>query len=236
MILKDIIDELRLGELSGANLGDNDKEGVTPYNYEKLVSYINSALTAIHSRIPLRVREVLLEEQSTITVYQLDRNFAKSNATSTAPVKYLNDLADPFDDAVLRVESVYNAEGTELPLDDMTANNSIFRPTLTSLQVPFPVTGNVLSVIYRANHSKLIYSNDLAVLLNQRIELPPSYSGCIVAYVMYKYKSSFDSAESQNSATAYMALFEQLVSSLKDFGLVPENNLTITKLEQNGWV
>lgn len=236
MLLRNVIEDLRLGELSGANLGENEVEGISPFNYEKLTNYVNSALTAIYTRLPLRIRQVLLVQDDTITIYKMQSKYALSNTNSLEPIKYLDDTTDPFDDTLLKIDEVYNEIGNELVLDDMSNQESLFRPSPTSLQVPYPVTGNVLAVIYRSNHEKLVYDADVDTLLNQYIDLPEQFMPCIINYVMYKYRSSFDTPESQQAAMLAMQTFEQSLSLLKGFGLTPEDNLTSTKLEQNGWV
>lgn len=236
MLIKDVIDDLRFGELSGANLGENEIEGVSPFNYEKLVNYINSALTELHSRLPLQIREVLLEQKSGITLYKMHSDFAKSNATSTQPVKYLNDLADHFDDRLLKIDEVYNEVGIELVLDNLNDQKSLFRPSPTTLQIPYPVDGQIISIVYRSNHKKLVYSGDESVFLNQEINLPTSYLSAITSFVLYKHKKSFDTTESAAEAVNSYRFFELQISNLLNFGLTPEDNLVSNKLEINGWV
>lgn len=236
MLLRDVIDELRFGELSGANLGENETEGVSPFNYERLTNYINAALTALHTRLPLNIREVLLEQKSTITMYKLNSAFAQSNLTSTEPIKYLIDLADPFDDLLLKVDEVYNEVGIELSLDDMNDPDSLFRPAPNLLQIPYPIDGQKISIVYRSNHPKLLYKTNETEFLSQTINLPESYLSAIVNYVVYKYRTSFDTPESMQAAQVAKKLFDVAVDELITFGLTPEDNLLSTKLENNGWV
>jgi hypothetical protein len=236
MLLRDVIEELRLGELSGANLGENEVEGISPFNYEKLTNYVNAALLAIYTRLPLRIRQVIVEADSTITIYKFDSKYAQTNSTSLEPIKYLNDLLDPFDNSLLKIDEVFDEYGNEMVLDDLSNQFSLFRPSLTSLQIPYPVTGASYSVIYRSSHEKLAYNVDVDLLLDQIVDLPNTYMPAIINYVLYKYRTTFDTQESQQSAMVAMQLFEQSIEMLKSFGLTPEDNLTSTKLEQNGWV
>lgn len=234
MLLKDLIDELNLSELNSANLGDNDAEGITPFNYEKVITYINSALTDIYTRYPLRIREVLLTQQSTRTLYKLDKAFAESNTSSTEPVKYLDDLADPFDNLLVKVEEVYNEIGLPVPLNDMTDNDSVFTPNLNTLQIPYPVQDARISVIYRSLHPRLEKTG--VDVLNQEIDLPHSYAQVLINYVNYKQKSSFDGVEMQQQAALAFKVYENSLMLLESTGLIVQDNLTTTKLELRGWV
>ena len=236
MFLRDVIDELRLGELSGANLGENANEGVSPFNYEKLTNYVNSALIAIYTRLPLRIRHVLLEQENTITIYKFNSKFAQTNTTSSEPIKYLNDLTDPFDNSLLKIDEVYNESGIEMVLDDLSNKDSLFRPTMTSLQVPYPVSGKTLEIIYRSAHEKLNYSTNENTLLDQIVDLPVTFLPVIVNYVMYKHRGAMDTPESQQQAMLSMQMFEESIKTLNNYGFVPEDRFTSEKLEKNGWV
>lgn len=234
MRVRDIIDELNLGEMNSANLGHNDTEGVTPFNHAKVISYINAALTVIYSRQLLSEREVLIELVEGKSTYYLNSKYAQSNIESVEPIKYLVDAADPFDDRILKILSVYNENGLRFPLDDRADETSLFRPDMLTLQIPYPVTGTMISVLYQSAHKKLDTTG--AGILDQVINLPVSYSQAIINYVMYKHKASFDTVEMQQASLVAMKTFDVSLEALSTLGLSPEDNVTSTKFGDRGWV
>ena len=236
MILKDILDELRFGELSGANLGENALDGISPFNYERLTNYINAGLNSIYTRLPLRYREVLIEQNDLITIYHLHSKFAKSNTASTEPVKYLIDTGDKFDDSVLRILEIYNAAGILLPINDNYDNSSVFTVSNTAIQIPFPVTGNILSVIYQSTHKRVEFIDNETQFLNQEIDLTLAYAPALINFVLYKYHSSVDTPDNSALAIKYASLFEQQINQLNQLGMAIQDNSTNNKLELNGWV
>ncbi len=232
MIVQDILDELKNGEFSLENFGENAEAGFSEYNYDKLISYINSALLEIHTKYPLRIREVLLEQQETITMYKLRSDYCKSNLNSTQPIKYLDDTADPFDDTLLKVDEVYNESGVELPINNMNESASVFTPNLGTLQIPYPVKGAKYSVIYRSAHPRLV--NDSTVL-TQRIELPLSFLRSIILFIVYKHKLSLNTQQATQDAVMFLGMFNESLRSLDDVGLITSNDLFNNKLELRGW-
>ncbi len=136
MKLGKLFDLLAAGELIRVNLGDNTTAGVTQYNHAELINHINMGMLKIYTRVPIRVREVVIQEKADINYYKLDPAFAVSNTASTEPVKYILDTPDNlFDDSFLAIDNVYNEFGYQLVVNDRSSGKVTVKQLTMSYRV-----------------------------------------------------------------------------------------------------
>ena len=154
MTLEDLFETLALGELSQHKFG---KGGVIDLeDYPALISYTNRALTALHSRFPLQHKELLITQFDEITDYVLDPKYSISADDASVENKYIADSVEyPFLDDLLRVEAAFNGDGASKPLNDEYRSDSWYTPNPDTIQIPYPVEGNVAAIMYRANHAMI---------------------------------------------------------------------------------
>lgn len=142
-----------------------------------IVSYINLALQALYNRFTLRVDEYVLAMEDNITEYTLPDNLSV-------------------------IDSVYNEEGEELSLDDPMDVNGILRVSYDTIQVPNPITGDALSIIYIPIPDKIVYVDETS--LTQKIPLPPQLLEPLLHYIGYRAHGSMDGNIKAENNTHYM--------------------------------
>lgn len=235
MKLSKIMSLLSTGELSKVNLGTNEEAGVTMYNYQELVDYINLGLLNIYTKIPLRVREVTIQEQPGIKEYFLRSDYAQSNSDSTQPVKYILDsVDDPFDDTLLSIDTVYDEFGYKLPLNDRLDPCGFVITSFDIIQSNNPTKARKFIVSYRAKAPELLNSG--VNILTQNVALPEVLTQVMLYYVAYKVHNSRNTAESQTEAAKFLALYEKELLQVTDLNIGVDPAVVNTKLDSRGWV
>lgn len=224
--------------LRNVNLGGNDQDGPTTFNYPELVYFINDGLTNLYQEFYFLSDEIYLQLFDNIQIYDLHSDFAVSNTASTEPLKWIIDTAEkPFEDRILLIESVYNELGEELPLNDETDEASIYTPSPTSIQVVNPSSENALTVIYKKAHDALTYSEEThETSLEQKITLPLAAIQALKYYVAYAATETHPREEVQKQSLLFLQKFDAEVSRIRDKGVFVPNRTPNTKLEKNGWL
>ena len=200
MKLSELFELLQYGELANLPVsgGIDDVKGIRVQDYPVLISHINLALTDLHTKFNLKEREVAVQQYEAITQYQLDAKFAVTNTGSTEPVKYILDSeSNPFTDDILRINSIFDEAGCELPINNENQTTSLFLNGYKTLQVPFPADDNTIFVMYRANHTKLVSS---IPDLDAEVEIPAFCVEAVLSYVASRVHSQRTSQEAQINA------------------------------------
>lgn len=236
MLLSEIFEYLTHGELSQLAVSDQGTE-ITSEDYAKVASHINLGLLDLHKRFPVKYKELILDTYDSINMYRLSYEYAVSNTASTVPVKYINDAspADTFDPStLLRVDQVFDEEGTDLPLDNTADSRSLYRPAYNILQVPEPLTGYSLSLIYRVAHPKLIVNAATDV---SQVEVDIPYD--VLQPLLYFVGARLLNGVGKDSTNAYMMgmqQYEAACQQIEQRKVFDRDEMFNTRLETNGWV
>jgi hypothetical protein len=231
MTLEELYKDLSLGVLSNLQVG-GEGSGFIPFEHqEKVCRAINQGLTALHGKFILQEKEVQVRTYDTITLYQLKKIFADTDP-AIVPQKYISDsLAEPFEEDVIRILSVFDEGGCQLVLNDPSGLGKIYTPNPTTLQITEPTQGNTYFVMYQAKHVRLTYED-----LTAEIDLPEILHPALEAYVAHKIMSPMNGQEHSVKAAEHYAMFEAVCAEVLEKDLVstsiPE---TSTKLEMRGW-
>jgi hypothetical protein len=238
MRLLDILKDLTYGELSGLAIGnlipgefDNEPD---PHEYEQVISYINLGLKEIYKRFFLRSRELDIQQHEEITTYKLSSDYAASNTASLIPLadRYILDTVDdPFLDDILKIEEIYDEEGTKLPMNDITEENSVYTPSYRMVQIPYPNNDATFSVQYRAAHPKIPVTLD-TLPDDVEIELPNSLHAALLQYVGYRANLRSNSEKSAD----YWQQFEKTCAHVENQGLEVQGEPGDWRFDEHGWV
>lgn len=238
MTLLDILKDLTYGELSGLAIGnlipgefDNEPD---PYQYEQIVSHINLGLKEIYKRFFLRSREIDVQQHEEITTYKLHSKYAQSNTTSPILIaeRYILDTAEePYQDDILKVEEVYDEEGTKLSLNDITDPLSVYTPAYNLVQIPYPNDTSIFSVQYRACHPKIpvTLATDPDTV---EVELPNSLHIALLQYVGYRANLRTNPEKSAD----FWQQFERSVEHVDRLGLEVQGEPGDWRFDDHGWV
>jgi len=225
---------LAQGELKSTNFVDKeDKTSIKEEERSTIARYVNQGLGALHSKFILSEKELMLRTIRGAAFYFLRPEFAWSNP-ATVPRKYIDDTVLPrFTGDIIKILKVMDAAWRELPRDNEEIPNcSLYTPAYDTLQVLPPLQGYTYSVIYQAEHPKIVADNPV-----QPIRLPVFLEEALQLFVASKALGHMNgqeqAAKSQEYMTNYLAILaETEAKDLSSTSYVREGG----KLYQRGFV
>lgn len=230
MNVTELYRRLALGELS--NLGLAEDEEIDPTKRPTIILYANEGLKRLYSKFLLKEDTLFIDQIAGRTSYPLDSKYAISNTDvgNTRP-RFINDIGRPFNNDVIKVMAVYNDLGIKLALNDVHRYDSAHTPQPALLQIPYPVAGTPLAVLYQAAHPEL--SSDQP---EQSLELPEFLMGALTAFIAYKVFSHMNTQESTIKAGEHLKTYESICIEAVDQDLVSAGSMTSgIRFEKNGW-
>ena len=157
-----------------------------------IVSYVNLALQALYNRFTLKVSEQVIPMQDHVVEYALDSS-------------------------LMTIEGIYDENGDEFELDDPNSLFSILQVDFETIQVPNPIEGATLSVIYKPAPTWLVYIDETS--LTQKIPIPPQLIEPLLHYIGYRAHGSMDGNIKAENNTHYMR-FVASCDRIEQLGLV----------------
>lgn len=238
MKIVDLFRQLSYGKLSNLAISNEGSGEIVKEKWPQLVQYTNEALLALHSRFLLSEKTLLIELVNHITNYHLRRKYAETSG-SDVDWPYIKDLPnEPFEEDLIRVLQVFDSEGRLLPLNDVENPRSLFTPQPNILQVPNPVGGTEICLVYQATHRRLDDRLDGPDnILDQQIDLPIYLENPLALYIAYKVFSDMNGQENIIKGQEYLAAYEAACLEIEHRDLVNQTYHTShSKLEQRGFV
>lgn len=235
MKLSQIIEHLNLGELSLANLGGDEEDGINSNNLSKVVNWINLGLTSLYTKFPIKKKEVFINPVDHITQYKLHTNYLVNNESSNQLHKYLVDTPDdPFLNDVAVIHKVFDELGCEIDINDHHSCDSIFTPSVDVVQIRCPNPNRSINIVYRALPKKLETKG--RCILDQDVELPETYLQALLYYVSSKYYGSRGNSESLNESNDYLIKYKMECDAIINNGTMVQNNTEMNSFCRGGWV
>lgn len=232
----DLFSDLALGELS--NLTHAELDTIKPTSRPKIVVYANEGLLDLHSRFVLKEKDLLLEMREGVTNYHLLKRYAISQYDEENPpnrwdMPYIMDMvAEPFQEDVIKILSVYNSFGMKMPLNDLENCMSVFNPQGNVLQVPYPIPMQSLAIEYQARHPILDHCE-----CDDEIVLPDVLWAALKAYVAWKACSHMNTQEMTAKGQEHSLIYEAICQQAIDKDLVnTSSSTTNTRFQKRGFV
>lgn len=219
MLLSELFQKLSFGELSSLSIA-GEGSGVVPVaNYPRLISQIQYGLNALHTRFPLRLKEVTLQLYDEVAFYYFRPEHSMSVGTDY--YKYIQDSPfEPFVNDILRIEAVFDEVGCELALNDDPLCCSLFTPSFDCLQVTHPMKETVLQVQYRADHDRIpLETTDPSTV---EVRIPVSHEKALMFYVAGQIYSSMNGQEHTLKGQEFLAKYAAEVDYIEQHNL--DNN------------
>jgi hypothetical protein len=241
MLLSDLFNQLTYGELCQIKLGGADANGITKENQLQMLGHVNSGLTELHTRFHLKEGTLTLNLIPGLDTYVLSKRFAVANRESREPQKYIQDsLAVPFLDTVLKIERVFTAEGAELELNAGgqrfdPLSQVVRTPTINTLIVPKTIQSTGLTVVYRANHARIIKEDNSFDPTEVDIDLPPQYENALLLYIASRVFNPIGLNQEFHDGNNYWAKFEAACTQLTNKGMELAPESSESRHERNGW-
>lgn len=243
MRVQEVFNALQYGELSQLSIVQ-ESGAIDPAKYPALLSHLQLGLTALYKRFNLREGRMRLVLQPGQAVYPLTRQFAKSNRLSKQPVKYLEDLADPYLDELLKLERVLTDGGHEMNINLERDPWSVTTPRTAVLRVPEalcnqgPDLPEVLKtaglvLVYRANHPK-IDVEDFDVE-STSIDLPDAYLDPLLYYIAARVHNPVGASNEGQVGISWTARYENACKELEAQNLDIDQAGENSRAQRNGW-
>lgn len=231
MQLSTVFDYLAFGELSQYASGNNDAGRIAHSDYPKIISYVNLALTKLHTMLPLKSNQCLIQGNPAVVEYKL----TKENAQTVNEFGFILDNADnPFTDDILSVVSVHSEIDGVLPLNDTSEEDGVFTPKYNVIQIGRPQFMRYV-VEYRANHP-LLQMSELTDPSQVNIDIPDNIVECLLQLVMARTLRSQGSAEGIQEALILENKVRQECEEYKLLGHSIEAEHSDNNFYNRGWV
>jgi len=233
MLLKEILEHLSYSEFSQISVGGSTLGTTTVGDIPQIVSYINLGMADLYKRFLLSEKEVIIQQFANISEYVIHSD--NSVSVGTATYQYVKDTPlIPFQNDLLKIEQVFNEEGTELPINDPNEELSVYVPRYDTLQIQNPDNENAVSVTYRAAAVKL--STTTPDPDTMEIMVPGVLLSALLAFIAHRAHKPMAS-ETNRAGSDYLGQYLALCAEVDLFGSVNQNNTNNnTRFENSGWV
>jgi len=233
VLLKEVLEHLSYGELSQLTIGGSTLGSTDAGAYPQIVSYINLGLMDLYKKFLLSEKEVIIQQFANINEYIVDS--ANSVSDGSATYQYVRDsVLFPFENDLLKIENVFDEEGTPLPLNDCNDDTSVFTTRYDTLYVQSPNDENALSVIYRAAPVKLSTTSPDPDTME--IFLPDVLLTALLAFIGHRVHKPL-SGETNRQSSDYLGTYLALCAEADLYGSTNKDQTdNHFKFSDNGWV
>jgi len=206
MRIQRLLDNLKYSELANLKLGevDNNEE-----NRVRVFNYIDRALAAINVEFDINQVEVIVNLEATRCKYFIQ------------------------DAKLVKLIAAYYSDGTELTINNENIANSVFTPSLNTIEYRGPnlateTETDYLSLIYLKGYDNITASTDLVDISEGLLE-------CVTNYVGYIAYSSVDMS-GDSPAKYYKKRYDDAVALAKFNGFAVDDNVDYNRLVNRGFV
>jgi hypothetical protein len=208
MNINDVVTLAKYSELSGVAV-KNDLAAI--------VAFINLGLIEIHKRFPIKVKEHMVHLANNVTLYEMPDD-----------LMYALSAFDEVDE---------NAEGepNTIPINDEDDEKSIFFNDWNSVQVPSPISGAHISIIYVAKPETITLAD--AEEGTVEVDLPDVLIDALLSYIGYRAHMGI-TGNVQGENNAHWARFERSCNKARELGVAfPADSMNMTeRLSGRGFV
>jgi len=237
--LQEIFDDLASGEFTSMSLGNSALGSIVEAQYPKVVSSLNLGLLELYKRFKLKQKECTVHQHADVTTYYLRTDYL-------GPVADLDDEAyivevedDPFEDDIIRILEIYDADNEVIPLNDYRyPDTGVFLLAFDTLSMVPADPVEVRTIVYQARYPKIILTDPFDP---KDIELyfPDFIKEALLLYMasrIYKGKTSKAAEGTQNLGITFLAQFEAACKRLEQLGLAETRDLAHERFAAKGWV
>jgi hypothetical protein len=229
--LDGILTDLSHGVLSNLSIGKDGAGEIPDADQARVVSLVNQGLARLHSRFILSRKELTIRTIEGRHEYPL--RLAHADSSSDISEKFIEDSeADPFQDDVIRVLKVFDAEGSELTVNSNDTPYGLTTRKPNELKFVEVLDGERFQVLYQAGHKKLEATD-----LTDELVLPEPLYEALECYVGNKVLRAMNGQEHRAQANDLLEMYEAICREFeeKDLG---RGSLTSanTKFEHWGFV
>lgn len=220
-------------ELSNLAMGKDGIGEIREADQARLVQCVNDALKDMYSRMLLSERVLLLQSFDWKSNYHLRKEHAMMDPSTE--MKYIIDTPqNKFTGDLVKVLSVCNEVGDQLPLNDSEQWASVFLPHFDVVQLTHPGFAQVFSVSYQALHP--VIESEGEGLLEQEIRIPTLLEDILRTRVAFGIFSAMSGQEFSTKAQQLESTYESKLSWIEQNNLIGDAGLnTNVKLHRRGF-
>jgi hypothetical protein len=235
MQIKELLKNLALAELSNLSISEGENATIKEKSHEGLLLHINEGLLRLYTRFVLSEKSLVIEQLAHITKYPLRKGYSECSG-SDIDYKFIKDMpGEPFQEDVIKILSVYDSSGHKRPLNDVEDVESLFTPQPDVLQIPSPIQGQALGVVYQARHAPITKADE--GYLDREVEIPFALEGALQSYVASKVFSNMNGPENKATSQGYLTDYERICVEMEDKDIINKSHQTShSKLEERGFV
>jgi hypothetical protein len=232
MNVQELYQNLSYGALSNLAMSNSGSGDIVEARRPSVILAANEALLRLYSRFTLKEKDCVIRMVDGVTNYHLRKRFAIWTRPQVEKTPYILDMPlEPFEEDVIKITSVFDSSGHSLPLNDDDQSFAVFTPQADILQVPRPILGGALSIVYQARHEKLDHTK-----LEQPIEVPDVLEGAFLSYTAFKIFSSMGTAEATAKAMEHNENYEAICTEVVDRELITVSiSSLVRKFEKRGY-
>jgi len=207
-----IISQARNGELKSLSAKDKTDEVI--------VDYVNIGLIALYNRFMLKSVEVIVALQDLKMTYKLDGT-DNDVTVNGLPVE---------EGTLIKLLGAFNEAGA-VSINNEYDEYSVFTPSYDSIQVPFAISGDYLSLVYKVFPDLVSYNDDgNGNAEDTDVRLPLTLLEPLLHYIGYRAHGSLDGNINAESNTHLMR-FEASCKRVEELGVVPTDSV---EMDANG--
>ena len=236
MKLSEILNHLTFNELSQISIGGYANGAVLDADIPKLLTTINSGCQVINDALNILLANVWIELKDNITTYELTSVHSQTTGNSATHSLYIADSAQHvFNYDVTRIVEVKDSKFNSFAINVRNDPFSLHTPMHNVLQVPFPKTGEEISVEY--NHTPvLMVSTTMAQAALEEYSLPHYTVNALYAYVEAAMTAGITrSQDLQDDNVTYQKFLAEM-----EYLRINRHTVDDTFLEEkfvnNGWI
>jgi len=239
ILLQEIFDTLATGEFSHIKLGNSLQGTIAEADYPKIVSAVNLGLLDLYKKFQLRKGEFVVHQHPAVMNYYLRKERAAS-LDEMGDYSYIEIPEDEtFPKDFLNVNSLWEDDGTEIPLNDNTQKVlGGFTPAFDILKMVPRNPPIAVHVEYRARYPKIVITESFDP---EKIELhvpdfimePLLY---FVASRVFRGIASKATEGETTSAITYHTLYRTACLEIQQSGLVTTDDNSNERFSNDGWI
>lgn len=237
MTLEDVFIGLTTGELAQLDIGGREHDGILPDDYKKVIPHVQLGLRDLHTRLPLREREVTIQQYDNMSFYKLDNEYAITNtrqATDGTPKYIMDTPTSRFTNDIIRIEQVFDELGREIPLNKSEVENGAFTPAYNVIQFPQAVGTNAVYITYRADHPPIFLgTTDPSTV---EIMIPDYLLQALLFFVASRMFHTVTGQDTLGIAEMYRAKYLEEIALVEKHNTLRDNNPNYNyNIRNRGW-
>lgn len=248
ILLSDIFDDLTYGELSNIKVGKDTLGSIAEKDYPLIISHINRGLVDLYQKFKIKTKELRLHQIAGTTKYYIRKDYMDVVSACGANDIYIEQAAnDPFNDDLVKVLEVYDANEDEVPINNKAKTEmrrlqgvettlGVFTPEIDVLTMEVPTTPEILTIVYQAYFPKIVLK-EIFDPKKVRLYFPQALVKPLLLFIAARVVSGMKVSLSEgeaNPATSRWSAYNYACKELENLNLVAGEDTSDEHFDNSG--